>query len=114
MKSTTGGGGRDQGVLESKGLNFVLAVCKMLLRLPKSLVKIQICCVLICWAVSVCVWERWRHRSDGFRTTKAGLTSDHVLVIFGEHPDLFYMTQESETVCGPYVCGIIGRIKTRA
>lgn len=99
MKSTTGG--RDQGVLESKGLNFVLVhgdACKMRLRLPKSLVKIQICCVLICWAVSVCVWERWRHRSDGFRTTKAGLTSDHVLVIFGEHPDLFYMTQESETV----------------
>lgn len=38
----TGAGGRAQGMLESEGLNFVLAVDKMLVRLHESVVKIQI------------------------------------------------------------------------
>lgn len=38
----TGAGGRAQGMLESEGLNFVLAVDKMLVRLYRSVVKIQI------------------------------------------------------------------------
>lgn len=41
-KPEAGAGGRAQRVLESKGLNFVLAVDKMLPRLHESVVKIQI------------------------------------------------------------------------
>lgn len=47
-----------------------------------------------------------------FRTTKADLTSDHVLVIFGEHPDLLYDTRVKLLVVWPVVCGFIWRIKT--
>ena len=76
----------------------------MHLHLHKAVVKIQdpdlvyshlVQCVCVC----VCVCERERELRQrecadqgGLRRSKADLDSDHVLAIFGEHPDLSYMT----------------------
>ena len=74
----------------------------MHLHLHKAVVKIQdpdlvyshlVQCVCVC----VCERERELRQREcadqgGLRRSKADLDSDHVLAIFGEHPDLSYMT----------------------
>lgn len=70
----------------------------MLLHLHKAVVKIQdpdLVYSHLVECVCVCVCKlRQRERADqrGLRMSKADLDSDHVLVIFGERPDLSYMT----------------------
>lgn len=63
----------------------------------------------------VCVRETEHAGQRGLRTSKAALALDHVLVIFGEHPGLSYMTQysgdtwsslESYGVLGVHLSGV--------
>lgn len=66
----------------------------MLLHLHEAIVKIQDP-DLVYSHLEGCVCElRQRERADqrGLMMSKADLDSDHVLVIYGEHPALSYMT----------------------